>query len=321
MEKKLKIVFLNIYQNKHNRGTETFITELSKRLSTDFDIDVISKVNYFKILTGKYDLVIPTNGRFQVFITRLICWLSGAKMVVSGHSGLGADDKWNLLCFPNRFVAFTEFQKKWAHKFNPFVKLAKIPNGVDLKKFNNKQSLSLRDKNKPLKIDLPRPIVLVVGALDTNKRLDLAIKAVAKTNASLLLVGKGALEKELKELGENLMPGRFKIMSFTFNEMPRVYASAHLFTYPTVPWESFGIVLIEAMASGLAVIATDDEIRKEIVGGAGYFVDPTDTEKYTEVLDKALKTKWGEIPRKQAQKFDWDEIAEKYKELFNELIT
>src|SRR5258706_6670182 len=232
----MKIAFLNKYQNKNTRGVEIFIVELVKRLSNDFEIDVVSDINYFKILTGKYNVVIPTNGRFQVFIIRIITWLTGAKMVVSGHSGIGADDKWNLLCFPNRFVAFTEFQKKWAHKFNPFVKLAKIPNGVDLKKFNNKQSLSLRDKNKPLKIDLPRPIVLVVGALDTTKRLDLAIKAVAKTNASLLLVGKGALEKELKELGENLMPGRFKIMSFTFNEMPRVYASAHLFTYPTVPW-------------------------------------------------------------------------------------
>src|SRR5258708_24483246 len=170
----MKIAILNIYQDKHNRGTETFITELSKRLFTDFDIDVISKVSYFKILTGKYDLVIPTNGRSQVFITRLICWLSGAKMVVSGHSGPGADDKWNLLCFPNRFVVFTEFQKEWAHKFNPLVKIVKIPNGVDLNKFNtNPRRLESLQRSEEHTSELQSPDHLVCRLLLEKKKLNI----------------------------------------------------------------------------------------------------------------------------------------------------
>src|SRR5258708_1094361 len=302
----MKIAILNIYQDKHNRGTETFVTELSKRLSTDFDIDVISKVNYLKILTGNYDLVIPTNGRSQVFITRLICWLSGAKMLVSGHSGPGADDKWNLLCFPNRFVALNEFQKEWGHKFNSFVKIVKIPNGVDLEKFNT--------KIKPAKIDLPHPIILSVGALEEGKRLDLLIKAVSKTKASLLVVGRGKFKKEFLEMGDKLLKNRFKIMNFEYCEMPGVYRAADLFTYPTVPWESFGLVLVEGMASGLAVVATDDPIRREIVGDAGLYVNPQNTEEYAKTLERALNTKWGEKPRKQAEKFSWDEISKRYKE-------
>src|SRR5258708_14964280 len=232
-------------------------------------------------------------------------------MVVSGHSGPGADDKWNLLCFPNRFVVFTEFQKEWAHKFNPLVKIVKIANGVDLNKFNTNV--------KPVKIDLPHPIILSVGALEEGKRLDLIIKATATTKASLLLVGRGNLEKELQKLGDSLLKNRFKIMNFEYSEMPGVYRAADLFTYPTVPWESFGLVLVEAMASGLAVVATDDPIRREIVGNAGSYVNPQNTEEYVKTLEKALQIKWGSAPRKQAEKFSWDEITKRYKELFESL--
>ena len=73
------------------------------------------------------------------------------------------------------------------------------------------------------------------------------------------------------------------------------------------------------MASGLAVVATDDPIRREIVGDAGLFVDPTDTKEYLKVLEKALKIKWGSKPRLQAEKFDWDKIAKDYEKLFLEL--
>lgn len=307
----MKIAFLNKYQNKVNRGAETYVAELSKRLSKDYGVDVISKINYFEILKKRYDVIIPTNGREQVLITRIICWLRGSKMIVSGQSGLGADDKWNLLCFPNFFVALTNYQKDWARKFNKFVKVEVIPNGVDIEKFGKRSGLS--------KIDLPKPIILNVAALTSSKRQDLIIRAVAKTSFSLLLVGKGDNEKYLRELGDKMLPGRFKIVSFPHKDMPSVYKSADLFTFPTVPWESFGIVIVEAMASGLGVVASDDPIRREIVGEAGLFVDPIDTDKYAETLEKALKTKWGTKPRAQAEKFSWDEIALKYKKLFEEL--
>ena len=313
MGKKMKVAFLNKYQGRVNRGAETFVVELSQRLSRDFEVDVISNINYLKILANRYDIVVPTNGRLQVLVTRLVCWLSGAKMIVSGQSGPGADDKWNLLCLPDVFVALTQHQKNWARKFNPLVKVEVIPNGADLYKFNSKV--------KPIKIDLPHPIVLSVGALEEGKRLDLIIRAVAKTKASLLLVGKGKLQDELQKLGDGLLLGRFKIISLPFDEMPKIYAACDIFTYPTLPWESFGIVMVEAMASGLPVVATDDPIRREIVGNAGFFVDPTDTEKYAGVLEKALKTKWGDKPREQAEKFNWDDIAKKYKELFSEILS
>lgn len=306
-----KIAFLNKYQGKVNRGAETFVKEVSRRLSKDFMVDVISKVNYLKLLITRYDIVVPTNGRLQVLITRLITWLKREKMVVSGQSGLGADDKWNLLCLPDVFVALTHYQEEWARKFNHFIKITVIPNGVDLHKFNSQVA--------PLKINLAKPIVLSVGALEKNKRLDLLIKSVAKTRSSLLIIGKGSIEKELTNLGNQIMPKRLKIMSLPHSDMPKVYTACDLFSYPTVPYESFGIAVVEAMASNLPVVAADDPIRRDIVGDAGFFVDPIDTNKYAQTLEKALHTKWGNKPRKQAENYSWDDIAKKYLKLFKDI--
>ncbi|HLD91975.1 MAG TPA: glycosyltransferase, partial [Patescibacteria group bacterium] len=85
------------------------------------------------------------------------------------------------------------------------------------------------------------------------------------------------------------------------------------------PTESFGIVLVEAMATGLPVVATNDAIRKEIVGDAGLFVDPTNADEYAKILEKALNTNWGDKPRNQAEKFSWDKIAKSYEEILENL--
>lgn len=301
----MEIAIINKYQNIVNRGAETYVSELSKRLSKNHQVDILTKINFFK----KYDIVIPTNGRLQVFIVRLITWLTGSKMIVSGQSGVGLDDRLNLYAMPNVFVAISSYALDKSKKINPFVKSVYIPNGVSLENFTL--------QGETLQLKLERPIILCVSALVGWKRLDLVIKAVSKLKkGSLLLVGKGDQENNLQKLGDELLPNRFKIMSFIHKDMPKVFRSADLFTFPTVPWESFGIVLVEAMASGLPVVATDDPIRREIVGDAGLFVDPTNTEEYAKTIEKALNTNWGDMPRKQAEKFSWDKIALEYEKLF-----
>jgi glycosyltransferase involved in cell wall biosynthesis len=310
----MHIAFLNKYQNKVFRGAETFVYELSRRLSKNHEVDVVSEINYWTLLKKKYDVIIPTNGRCQAIIVRKIAWLTGARMIVSGQSGIGWDDRVNLYSFPDVFVALSSKALNWAKKINPLVKSVYIPNGVDLEKFTFKGS--------PFKVSLKKPIVLVVGAFTEQKRMDLTIKAVAKINgASLLMIGGGGeLQEELNEEGKRLLGEKFELKSVPFEKMPEIYRCADVFTLPSTPSESFGNVLVEAMASGLPVVATDDPIRREIVGNAGIFVDPTNINEYAKALETALKTNWGDKPRRQAEKFSWDEIAKKYNNLLIEII-
>ncbi len=343
----MKIAFLNIYQNKVGRGAESYVEELYKRLSINNSVEIITDYNidwshadmsgtwrrvffvdYWSLLIARFtlssipvllrkrfDIVIPLNGGWQVAIVRIITWLYGGKMVVSGQSGMGWDDRNNLWAFPNVFIALSSKALNWAKNINPFVKSVYIPNGVDLNRFVS--------HGPSFKSGLNRPVILAVGAFTEQKRLDLAITAVSKLkNASLLLVGGGGdLKNDLQEKGRMLLGGRFKIITVPFEKMPEVYRCADVFTLPSASSEAFGNVLVEAMASGLPVIATNDKIRKEIVGEAGILVDPTDTEAYLQALQKALDTKWGNKPRKQSEKFSWDLIVEHYEELFKNLLN
>lgn len=309
----MKIAFLNKYQDKAKRGAETFVYELSRRLAKNHKVDVISNISYLNLFKRRYDILIPTNGRLQVFLIRKIAWLTGAKVIVSGQSGMGWDDKLNILSFPNTFVALTTKAANWAKKFNPLVKVETIPNGVDLSKFIQKGNI--------LKTNLKHPIVLAVGAFTEQKRLDLVVKAVSNLDeVSLLIVGgSGDLKDSLEKEGKNTLGDRFQILSVSFEEMPKVYRLADVFTLPSASSESFGNVLVEAMATNLPVVATNDSVRQEIVGEAGVLVDPTNIQDYANALQEALTTNWGNKPRNQSEKFSWDIIAQKYEELIQKI--
>lgn len=337
----MKIVFLNIYQNVVDRGAEAFVSELSKRLQKNHKVDIFSEKtlllkrwpilwrlfldpqslsigwftlkNLSKIWKEKPDIVVPLNGGWQPAFIRLVTWLYGGKMVIAGQSGIGWDDRNNLWSFPNYFVALSSKALRWANKANPLVKSKYIPNGVDLEKFNPSGS--------KYKTKLKKPIILCVGALTSSKRIDLTIKAVAKLkNVSLLVVGDGSMKSQLKSLGKKLLGKRFRLIKASFEKMPEIYRVADIFTLVPEGSEAFGIVYVEAMATNLPVVAFDDEQRKEIVGNAGMFVDPTDIEKYSKTLDMTLKKEWGDKPRKQAEKFDWEKIVGKYERLFMSLV-
>jgi glycosyltransferase involved in cell wall biosynthesis len=356
----MKIAFLSFYSGEYYRGVETYVHFLAneltklghdvtvyqngpevknakyKTVSLGMPIDWNKKgneskrilnifTNYWMQLVGKFtkkvlkeinsdvDFVIPTNGNLQSVYCRLWCWFHGKKLLITGLSGPGWDDRFNVWCFPDVFIGATHYQTGWAKKVNPFVKTTTIPYGADIKIFENQK--------QKLKLDLPHPSILSVGALVPIKRHELEIDAVSKLKrGSLIISGKGELEEKLNKLGNEKLPGRFKIINLPHDEISKLYKSVDLFTFATSPWESFGIVLVEAMAAGLPIVASDDPIRREIVGDAGLFVDPNDSESYAKAIEKALTIDWKDNQKKQAEKFGWDRIAMEYEQLFNKLL-
>lgn len=337
----MKIAIFNAYQGIVYRGAERFVEELSKRLQKKHKVVIFSDRRYplkrwpiiwrvfldpagiyifwftlkniFAFFRNKFEVVIPLNGGWQPALLRIATWLYGGKVVISGQSGIGWDDKNNLWCFPDCFVALSSYAKNWAGRVCPFVKVKYIPNGVDLEKF--------KPGDKKLNTYLKRPIVLCVAALVASKRIDLTIKAVSRIpNASLVVVGRGPLKRTLENLCRKLLKDRFRLMELSFEEMPNIYREADVFTLCSESQHSFEIALLEALASNLPVVTNDDPIRREIVGRAGLLVNPEDTEAYSKALEKAFQISWGDKPRKQAQKFSWDKIVSKYENLFLEIL-
>ena len=97
----MKIAFINIYQNEVYRGAETFVYELSKRLSKNHEVKIYTSLDIIDLWRKKYDIIIPTNGRLQSIIVRIVTWIYGGKVIISGQSGIGFDDRLNLYTLPN----------------------------------------------------------------------------------------------------------------------------------------------------------------------------------------------------------------------------
>lgn len=313
----MKILFLSRYQNTVERGAEVFVKELVKRISQNNQVEIkvgAESDSLTEMIKGHYDIVIPINGRMQSLKASLGRVLGGYKLVITGHSGIGRDDIWNIVIVkPNAFVALTDVMYKWAKGYAWGSQTVKISNGIDLNKFTA--------KGEKIELDLPKPIILSVGSLVWYKYHQRAIEAVSRmSEGSLVIVGQGEQKDELLALGEAKLKGRFKIMQIKYADMPKIYRSADLFTLPSWEREAFGLVYLEAVASNLPVVAPDDESRREIVGDGGLFVDVSDPIAYAKVLTTVLKLNWQNKPRKQAENFSWDKIAKQYEDLFIKLI-
>jgi glycosyltransferase involved in cell wall biosynthesis len=70
--------------------------------------------------------------------------------------------------------------------------------------------------------------------------------------------------------------------------MSWVYRSADAFCFVPDSQEAFGMVYLEAMATGLPIVASDDPIRRALVGGQGFFADPHDVSLVSKALESAL---------------------------------
>jgi len=351
-----KIAILSCYTGVVDRGVETFVLEIGRRLSADFDITVycfdmphygklrVRKINHgiakpksskgffgkfyldlqsLKVLIftlsalpsltrGKYDLIIPVNGGWQIAIIRLFTRLFGKKMLITGHAGIGSDDAWNLLWQPDIFVALTYAQAQWAKRLTGDIKVVQIPNGVDLHKFN--------PKILPAKISLPKPIVICASALVPYKRVDLTIRAIAMAkNLSLLVIGDGELKGAVDSLGKRLLGKKYLRLVVPYNQMPSYYKSAKLFTLASET-EAFGIAYVEAMACNLPVVTTKDKSRQEIVGDAGILVNTKNLNRYSKALSFVARSNFKNKPYAQALKFSWNKVGTSYKTTIDQLL-
>lgn len=118
--------------------------------------------------------------------------------------------------------------------------------------------------------------VLYVGRLAPGKGVDVLLRAWAKgrpDGLELLVVGDGELRRELEAIAPDGV--RF-VGRITPPEVRQVMLDARALVFPSVWQEPFGLVLIEALACGLPVIASDQSGSREILGGAAVFAPPDD---------------------------------------------
>ncbi len=137
---------------------------------------------------------------------------------------------------------------------------------------------------------LGRPYVLAVGAPVPRKRLDVLVRAVAAVDGmDLAIVGPPDSEDErIADLARSLgMASRLhRAGPVTDAELARWYAGASVVAAPGVG-EGFGLTVVEALASGVPVAASDIPAHREVTGGGALLVPPGDADALAEAITRA----------------------------------
>ena len=198
-----------------------------------------------------------------------------------------------------------------------------IPNGVDLEHFSADASPIGEFSDGKINI-------LFVGRLEKRKGLNYLLEAYLRArreipDSRLIIVGPGTrwsnkYEKQVRRNGlTDVVFGGY----VSYDELPRYYKTADIVCSPATGRESFGIVLLEAMAVGKPIVASNIEGYASVVthGVEGLLVPPRDEQKLAQALvtlmvDKQLRQEMGARGRAKASEYSWEHIARRVLECY-----
>jgi phosphatidylinositol alpha-mannosyltransferase len=200
-----------------------------------------------------------------------------------------------------------------------------IPNGIDVRRFQNQPAYAeLRDGMCNL---------LFVGRLEYRKGLGYLLRAYDKLKPQfpklrLIIVGDGPLRRwygnflARKQLDDVIMAGYVPP-----DELPRYYASCDIFCTPATGDESFGIVLLEAMASGKPIVATSIDGFREVIthGREGLLVERKSRRQLAYALqtlinNEPLRQEMGQAGLLRARQFDWERVIDQVTDVYQRAV-
>jgi phosphatidylinositol alpha-mannosyltransferase len=198
-----------------------------------------------------------------------------------------------------------------------------IPNGVDIQRFSS-------EKNTVARFDDGIPNILFVGRLEPRKGIPVLLKSIdliqnyTSSPFRLIVVGSSCFLSYY----QSLVPVRFKSrVVFTgevsFEELPQYYKTSHIFCSPALYGESFGIVLIEAMAAGLPVVASRNDGYCKVIedGVTGLLVSPQKPQALAAAIarlldSEKLRRKLASRGKIEANQYSWSKIIDKVEAVY-----
>ncbi|QBI21459.1 glycosyltransferase family 1 protein [Egibacter rhizosphaerae] len=202
--------------------------------------------------------------------------------------------------------------------------LTVIPNGVSADRLG-------RALPRPELLDPSEPLIVFVGRLEARKGAEVLLRAFrllhrTHPHARLLVVGDGPERRRAERLVGDLPGGRARFAGAVDDEeKARLLASADLFAAPNLGGESFGIVLLEAMAAGLPVVASDIPGFRAVCRHQheGVLVPAGHAAALAEAMgalldDPAARKRLGTAGRERAAEYSWPRIAERVVAVYRE---
>lgn len=193
------------------------------------------------------------------------------------------------------------------------------PNGVEVARFADAVPLDLPPGKK----------VLFVGRLERRKGLETLIQAMTRLrdlDVNLIVAGTGPAERSARALAARLGVQATFVGRLGEDELPRIYRSADVYCAPGLGGESFGIVLVEAMASGTPVICSDLPGYRAVAGNAATLVPPGDAGSLADALrvvltDQTIAAQLKKDGGRVASMFDWRRLVSNVEAMYEQAIA
>ena len=224
----------------------------------------------------------------------------------------------------HRGIAVSEPAKAFVNRYFPGFPLKVIPNGIDVSVFHQGHApiRHLRDE---------RVNILFVGRLEKRKGLGYLLRGYEfmkqrVPNTRLIVVGDGPLRSSVESyISRHRVPDVVMAGYVPDTVLPRYYCSADIFCAPATGAESFGIVLLEAMATGLPVVATEIDGYMSVLepGRDSLTVQPKSWSELGGALvilarDAQLRNRMGAYGLEKARRYAWEEVASHVLEVYGE---
>jgi len=199
-----------------------------------------------------------------------------------------------------------------------------IPNGIDLPRFtkNLGQRLKQTDSAEPRTI-------LYLGRLERRKGLKYLLQAYSQLRQSvddvqLVLAGSGPDAEKLQLLAQDMELPDVSFLGYVPDEVKmELLRTADVFCSPAMFGESFGLVLLEAMASALPVVAGDNSGYSAVMQefGSISLVNPKDVDDFARRLklllnEPVLRADWQKWAKQYIQQFDYPAVIDRYEDLY-----
>lgn len=198
-----------------------------------------------------------------------------------------------------------------------------IPNGIDLKKY------AYTDHRKVS----ANPTIVYIGRLEQRKGVKYLLKAFDRLqtkhpNAKLIIGGDGTDRQKLEQFVSDKEINNVTFEGFLSEARKlELLKIADIFCSPALYGESFGIVLLEAMARGCVVVAGDNPGYKAVLRAQAKtsLVDPEDTNEFVRKLDAMLsnqemREKWLAWAKEYVQQFSYERIIDQYEEIYRRVL-
>ena len=224
----------------------------------------------------------------------------------------------------HRAIAVSEPARAFVNRYFQDFPMRVIPNGVDLEVFRPGLApiRHLRDDNLN---------ILFVGRLEKRKGLGDLLRAYRAMKsrvpqARLIIVGDGPLRGRVESyVARYRLPNVVLAGYVPKSVKPRYYNSADIFCAPATGAESFGIVLLEALASGLPVVATEVPGYMSVLepGRDSITVQPKNWRELAASLvilarDAELRRRLADYGRQKASRYSWELVASEVVEVYQE---